>query len=230
MRQNLTQTLALFRMRRAHNCQHIRVSVFPSEILTPLLQKSADDLIEGLPLRPCRKVLNLTASGIGCLDQHHDSLIILLHRSEIRLHGFHTQIRIQRYKVLMKNLVFLILYRRASDMSRRVSLRRGSDVTALDVAYNDQSLGAGIFYRPYICRHTSRAIHLIHGNLRLDCRNQIIDRVNDLLVETEKGFRRAFRRLSVLRVCFLLNVFRNHIQTRVQTHHCRIAGLPNFFH
>ena len=84
-----------------------------------------------------------------------------------------------------------------SQMPHRVSLRGGADISPLDVSDHHKILLLAVIHSALECDKTGNPELLIHGNLRLHCRYQIINVIHDLLVELKDRLPGPFQRLSV---------------------------------
>ena len=112
-------------------------------------------------------------------------------------------------------------------MAHRICGRSGTNVAALDIADDYQVFGFAVIDGLLICLQALDTELLIHGDLRLYRRNQVVGLVHDLLVELPDGLCCSLQGLAVLRERLLLDVLRNVVQHRIQSYHDGGSGLLN---
>ena len=137
-------------------------------------------------------VLNLAAAGIGSLYQNKETLLLLPADFHKRLHAIRAEIRIDRGKILIKAAAHIVSNLHLTQMSYRVCIGGGSDIAALDVADHHQPFFFTVIHRLLERRKPRYAELLIHGDLRLDCRDQVEGMIHDLLIKLPDRLRCPF--------------------------------------
>ena len=108
-----------------------------------------------------------------------------------------------------------ISHHNLSKMSYCIRFRSGTDVSPLDIPDDDQILLLAVIHGLLKGGQPFNTELLVHCNLRLHCRNQIVDAINDSLIILPDCFRRTLQSLPVLSKGFLLDMLRYKLHGRV---------------
>ena len=211
-RHDLTQYLSHFRIGCAYNGSDIAVGTSHA-LLAPFIHLLTYQLIERTSVD--QLILKFSAGRIGCFYQDEKAFLFFLAYLHKGLYTVRSQIRVDRHKILIERCVSIASHLYFSDMSCCVSRRSRSDVSALDIANDYQPLLLTVIHSLFK-RHKPRDPKLlVHRNLRLHCRDQIIGLVHNFFIELPDGLRCSFQRLAVLCIRFFLYMLRHIAEHRV---------------
>ena len=220
-RHDLTQDLPLLRISGAHHGSYITVGIAHAGC-APGCHLLSHDLIK----RPVRTlhtsyqpVLKLPAAGIGRLHQNKKTFLLFLTHLDKRLHPIGTKIGVHRHKIFVKSSAHGTAHLHLSQMAHRIGFRCRTDITALDITDDHQPFLLTIFHGLLEGDKPFHAELLIHGDLRLHRRDQIVDGIHDRLVIQPDRLCRSLHRLPVLRISLLLYMLRHELQNRIQPGH-----------
>ncbi len=174
------QRLSHLRIRRPDNGPDITVRVAHAAF-GPFGNLFPDPLIERPAVR--NPILKLAARRVRRLHQHKNPLLFLSAHVQKRLYAVRPQIRVHRRKILVKRRVFLLPHLHLSQMPRGISGGSRADIAALYIADHNQILFVAVIHRPPEHRKPRQPKLLVHGNLRLHRRNQIIHGVHNRLIK-----------------------------------------------
>ena len=179
LRHHLAQRLAHFRIGCANN--RTNIAIFAAHALAaPFGNLFTDDFIQRSAVH--QTILELTTAGVGSFYQHKNALIFFFADLYERIDAVGTQIRIHRCKILVKGCIALFSHYYFSEMGNRISLRSGTDIAAFYIADDNQTFLFAVCDGLLECDQTCYAELLIHGDLRLYCRNQIRYCIHDALI------------------------------------------------
>ena len=198
MRHQLTKHLRLLRIGCSDHCSHIAVRAV-HRLLAPLTDLFSDHLVHMTAVLGLN-VLKLSARGIGGLYQNKDALVLLIADIHKRFDSICSKIRIYGCKILIKRTDSVSADLNSSKVSSRICLRGRSDVSALHVTDHNQPLFLTVANRLPVCDHPRNSELLIHRNLRLHRRNQVCNRIHNLLVEAPDRLCRSAKILVIGRI------------------------------
>ena len=126
-----------------------------------------------------------------------------------RIHPVRTKVWVHCCKVLIKWNVLFASHFNASQMSHCICCGCRTDISTLDISDHHQVFGLTIIHCLFERLDPRHSKLLIHGDLRLYCRDQIIRLVHDFFIELPDCFCCSFQSLPEFSKCFFLYVLRN---------------------
>ena len=185
---HLAKELTLLGIGCANHRADIAVGIAHA-LCAPLCHLLADDLIQGLTVHDA--ILELSAGRIGGLHQNEDTLLLFLTNLHEGLHAVASKVGIHGHEILIKAVERIRSHADLAEMSDRIRFRSGSNVAALDVADHDKSLFLTVVHSLLEGNQSGDPKLLIHGDLRLYGRHQVINGIHDALIILPDGFCRA---------------------------------------
>ena len=115
-------------------------------------------------------------------------------------------------------------------MSNCICRRSRPDITTLDITDHDKTFLLTVIHGLLEGDHARNTKLLIHCNLRLYGRNQIIYRINDSLIVLPDCLCCSFQSLSILLKCFLRQMLRHIAKHRIKTYYNRCILFLNLLY
>ena len=153
-------------------------------------------------------ILELTAGRIGCFYKDEQTLFLLFTHICKWFDSIGTKVWVYGCEIFIKCTVCLASYLDFSKMSGCISCGSRTDISTLYITDHYQIFLMTIINGFLECFQTFHTKLLIHGDLRLYCRDQIVSAVDDLLVVLPDGICGTFQCLSILIKRFFLNMLR----------------------
>ena len=176
-----------------------------------------------------QSVLKLAAAWIGRLYQKKQSFLLFLTDINKRLHAINAKIRINRHKILAKARIHIRPDLHLTQMCRRICRRGRTNITALNITNDNQPFFLTIIDRSLKHRKSWNPKLLIHRNLRLYRRNQIVNIINNFLIKKPNRFCRPLKRLALFFKRRFLDMLWYKLHHRVEPHDNRRTRTNNQF-
>ena len=154
-------------------------------------------------------ILKFSAGRIGCLHKNKKTFFVFFADIDERIHPVRTKVWVHCCKVLIKWNVLFASHFNASQMSHCIRCGSRTDISTFDISDHHQIFGFTVIHCLFERLDSRNSELLIHRDLRLHCRNQIICLVHNLFVKLPDCFCRPFQCLSEFSKCFFLHVLRN---------------------
>jgi hypothetical protein len=175
-----TKYLTHFRIRSTNHAANIAIGISHA-LLTPFYHFLSYQFIQRLAIDEL--ILKFTTGRVGRLYQYKDSFIFLFADIEKWINTIASQIRINRNKILIKGCIGLRPYLHFTNMSYRICSRCRPDISALNITNNNKTFLLTIVNCFLECCQTWNTKLLVHSDLWLYCRDQIMCCIYDSLVK-----------------------------------------------
>ena len=206
---------------------YITVAMGAHAVLAPGGHLLSDQLIEGLPVD--QTILELPAGRIGGFHEDKDAFFLFLADFYKRTDAIGTQVGIDRDKILIKPVERMAADLYPAEMSHGIGFGSGTDVSALDIADDNEALLFTIFHRPVKRLQPGDAELLVHGDLGLYGGHEVTDRVHESPVVEPDGFCSALERLAEFVKCLFFQIIRYVPKHRIEPDHDRGIGTADSF-
>ena len=184
-RHHFTKNFSLLRIRCSDNCSNIAVGISHT-FASPLCYLFTNQFIQRTTVD--QTILELSAGWIGGLYENKDSFLFFFAYIHKRLDTIGSQIWIYCSKILIKTGICFACDLYFSEMSGRIGCGCGTDIPTLYISDHNQIFLVAVIYRLLECRYTGHTKLLIHRDLRLHCRNQVVCCINNSFIVLPDGF------------------------------------------
>ena len=160
--------------------------VMPKSFPPPLCYLFTNQFIQRTTVD--QTILELSAGWIGGLYENKDSFLFFFAYIHKRLDTIGSQIWIYCSKILIKTGICFASDLYFSEMSGRIGCGCGTDIPTLYISDHNQIFLVAVIYRLLECRYTCHTKLLIHRDLRLHCRNQVVCCIDNSFIVLPDGF------------------------------------------
>ena len=222
LRHDFTQYLSHLRISRTYDRADVAVLISHA-LSSPLGNLLTYELVERTAID--QLILELAAGWIGCLYENEESLLFSLAHLEKRLDAIRAEVWIHGRKVLAERSCHHCADLHLTKMCCCISCGGRADIPTLHITDHNESFFVAVVHRSLKSCKTRNSELLIHRNLRLHCRDQIIYFIYNRLIVLPYSLGRTFQRLAIFLKCSCLYLFRNIGKHRIESDYDRCICL-----
>ena len=221
MRHTCTQAGTLLRIGRADDSADHGIAGLAAGLLAPLLDQIRHGLIQRAAVL-IAQILQLTRRLVARLHQRIHAGTVRRTGVHERLDAVHAQIRVDGRNVGRERLDLAVRHFGHADIGVGVAGSGRTDVVALDVSHDDHALLFGVSHGLFKGDHARGAVHLVVGNLHLDGRHNVAERVDEAHIVLIDSLRGVLKAVDAARHDFLDELLRQILDAGIKARNGRV--------